>query len=1500
MSSKPVEQPVPIKGLAEQEPKAQEPKAEPKAVVKGVAPRRCMQLKAASPNLIASLVQPIPASQLEPMAKPIVKTETLSKSQAKAQAEAKANPLLRPGLAPPIPKEIVQPLPTPLKYARPTPDYRPRTRTLDGPIQELVKKSETLYTYQVEQAKIENNNPYYTDKVIYTPQNRTTFYRFINDTFGKTFKLPPKVGDDFDKEACKALELAEGKQVEAFLYQKFIREYIRNAGPYRGILVYHGLGSGKTCSAIAAAEALYGTSNKKIIVMTPFSLRSNFMNEVTFCGFRHFSMNNHWVSEPLGGVGSMSYVYAQNILSLKEKYLKSVLARPQERRTIWVADFKKSVRQDLTSQEKNDIREQLMAMIDSRIKFISYNGISANELKQYACPPYGENGERMFDNAVIVIDEIHNLIRLMQGNIMPYITEREGGRKRKIEAEPIVPGRWEPKLCGKSENYKRAYLFYKLLTDARNSKIIGLSGTPIINFPEELGILANVLAGYMECAEFNLNTTDDSVIVALKKLIEQEPRVDIARFLKGNQKTNVLISVFQEGYRRSNDKSGGYVGVEYDEDAMEGIRTIYPRIREAIQKALFGKAIRIEEDVRKGVFISYPRLPIDDETFKKEFIMADPKDRSRLTIANKVVLQKRLTGLISYYKGSKKEYMPEVTEDTVVQCEMSDYVLEKYTEERKKEIAGESGKEKETADVFAAVEMFSKMKNPSSYRFRSRAICNFAFPKTIDRPFPGTLKEVEEELKPVDENSEATEAISRLEETLSPEDAEALRKQLESEAAAIAAEEGEAEEGLKEDEKVEAPLEEEKAITGGSKGDEEEDEEPEEGEDEEGLKEDEKDEAPKDEEKEESSSDEDNESSSSEEEEESPNDDQDGGGEYADSVVGGGDSDDEAPPVAATRVAVPVRIPRPKMVSSAASMAVAATAATKAATQRIARPTMAKAASAAEPSAKAAVAAEPSIAAATAAEPIAKPSASLLTSLSTAISSVLPSTTAATASSKATAATAATATAPTAATAKPIRRPTKLSMVKEEPKEESKELTAEEAAMAAIPKQAVGTTRRVRAVKAATAVKADETKAVESKPLEPQMMTYKQQIDEAMRKLAETGDDGLSLYLNLSHPDKERCLKNYSTKLDLMLRKINTSHGSNLVYSQFKTVEGLGVLRLILKANGYVEIEIEGTERAPVFSQKTIESLSKGPQADEKRFIMFTGEGSKEQRTLVLNVFNGNFDKLPSEMSKLLIESGYKQNANKFGELCWVIGITGAGAEGISLKCCRTVHIMEPYWNNVRLDQVKGRAIRICSHKDLPFEQRKVAIFTYLTRFSTEQLKSRRIDETIKNSDTDRFVDPPVLRTSDENIREVSIRKDKINHELLEVMKESAVDCRMNASDNQNVQCLVVNAKADKYMFDPNLDVDIQISGIELKEKESDNYPDEEKQEQPSQAKAEAKGMTDIDVIKIKGVQYAIKPKRQVSGTVYQLFAMDDDIYERPIGTIQKDPVEGRYFGPRF
>jgi len=631
--------------MAEQAPKT-----------KGVTPGKTTVIKMADPALIAQWRKPQPAGQLEVAAQQFQgDTPTQVKAQKgvqrpKPKEESKEDQLAQPKVL--VPK---------------TPDLKERPRPLDAATLELLPSE--LKAYQVDQADIESHNPYLTDTTIYTPQSRKSFYRFITSNYSEAFRLAHvERGKAIDEFACKKLEAAEGKQVESFLYQKFIREYIRNAGPYRGILVYHGLGSGKTCSAIAAAEALYGTSNKKIIVMTPFSLRANFMSEISFCGFRHFNVFNHWVKVDLTPMGTPVFTYAVSVLSMKPDYLtKKVLSRAEPtRRVIWVPDFSKEPNyNDLAQEERNDIREQLTHMIDSRIKFISYNGVTAAELKRYACLPDPETGKPMFDDAVIVIDEVHNLSRLMQGQIMPYITEREGSR-RKIEVEPIVPGRWEPKLCGKSENYKRAYLFYRLLTDARNSKIIGLSGTPIINFPEELGILANVLGGYIECAEFSLLSTNKTIMEKVKKIAEQEPRVDIVRFRDGNQRMGVLISTFQEGYERVQDGDSKFIGVRYNEDAQESIKEIYPRIKAKLAEA----NIKIEEDMKRGPFVSYPRLPIDDETFKREFI-----NPLNLKIINDVVLKKRLAGLISYYKGSKEEYMPRVTKDEIVRCEMSDYTL---------------------------------------------------------------------------------------------------------------------------------------------------------------------------------------------------------------------------------------------------------------------------------------------------------------------------------------------------------------------------------------------------------------------------------------------------------------------------------------------------------------------------------------------------------------------------------------------------------------------------------------------------------------------------------------------------------------------------------------------------------------------------------------------------------------------------------------------------------
>jgi hypothetical protein len=64
---------------------------------------------------------------------------------------------------------------------------------------------------------------------------------------------------------------------------------------------------------------------------------------------------------------------------------------------------------------------------------------------------------------------------------------------------------------------------------------------------------------------------------------------------------------------------------------------------------------------------------------------------------------------------------------------------------------------------------------------------------------------------------------------------------------------------------------------------------------------------------------------------------------------------------------------------------------------------------------------------------------------------------------------------------------------------------------------------------------------------------------------------------------------------------------------------------------------------------------------------------------------------------------------------------TRAAAEGITLADVRRVQIMEPYWNPALIDQAIGRAIRICSHRKLPLEQRTVTVKMYMSVFTKEQ-----------------------------------------------------------------------------------------------------------------------------------------------------------------------------------
>ena len=56
------------------------------------------------------------------------------------------------------------------------------------------------------------------------------------------------------------------------IYQLWVQKYLGLETPYRGLLVYHGLGTGKTATAISLAEGL--SKQMKVTTMLPASLRT--------------------------------------------------------------------------------------------------------------------------------------------------------------------------------------------------------------------------------------------------------------------------------------------------------------------------------------------------------------------------------------------------------------------------------------------------------------------------------------------------------------------------------------------------------------------------------------------------------------------------------------------------------------------------------------------------------------------------------------------------------------------------------------------------------------------------------------------------------------------------------------------------------------------------------------------------------------------------------------------------------------------------------------------------------------------------------------------------------------------------------------------------------------------------------------------------------------------------------------------------------------------------
>jgi len=87
---------------------------------------------------------------------------------------------------------------------------------------------------------------------------------------------------EFARNVAKPAQASacEPSRFELSSAQKFVRNLVSPRTPYNGVMLFHGVGVGKTCTAVQVAESFRSVFTKRCYVIGPPSLRQNFLRQV--------------------------------------------------------------------------------------------------------------------------------------------------------------------------------------------------------------------------------------------------------------------------------------------------------------------------------------------------------------------------------------------------------------------------------------------------------------------------------------------------------------------------------------------------------------------------------------------------------------------------------------------------------------------------------------------------------------------------------------------------------------------------------------------------------------------------------------------------------------------------------------------------------------------------------------------------------------------------------------------------------------------------------------------------------------------------------------------------------------------------------------------------------------------------------------------------------------------------------------------------------------------
>tara|TARA_B100000401_G_scaffold437917_1_gene384738 strand:+ start:4099 stop:8598 length:4500 start_codon:yes stop_codon:yes gene_type:complete len=232
-------------------------------------------------------------------------------------------------------------------------------------------------------------------------------------------------------------------------------------------------------------------------------------------------------------------------------------------------------------------------------------------------------------------------------------------------------------------------------------------------------------------------------------------------------------------------------------------------------------------------------------------------------------------------------------------------------------------------------------------------------------------------------------------------------------------------------------------------------------------------------------------------------------------------------------------------------------------------------------------------------------------------------------------------------------------------------------------------------------------------------------------------------------------LDKYSCKLHSLFQNIinQKTYGKIFIYSSYvdPNMGGGKLIALLLEYLGY---------QRKVYNKNSLQINNYLDDSTIKRenkyYIRLDGQTPDSERNFYINEYN-KVNNMLGEQVQIIIGS-----TNLF--------------EGVSLLNLREIHILEPWYNKSRYEQIIGRGYRQCSHKNLPFEKRNITIYNYISIVDYNNLSKISSNEYKIINEEDTNID--VRKVELANLKQEKIQ---IIEDLLKI---NSIDCLLNKNIN--------------------------------------------------------------------------------------------------------------------